>query len=361
MNREDQERQNLISLGIKDFLEDNDLYLSAQNFERVKLHLAKCFISHSSISRSTINNFLSELFEYNDLNRKALDYGAKSEEQAENLIVDLILTSENKKKKPSVKLWFGVIVLFLIVAELIVLFIPTSLNDPITVAQTEEIKNLVAKVVKIEKDNNNKTSHQTVWSVLKKLEQVTAYKKVSSYKEFNYGQYIEVKKELLDWIKRAEMSLSPNKGVTYTFLPHEITVVDGDTFKTKNNKFRLWGIDAFEKNQDCFNQFQESYQCGKIADQVLYNIISTSSKIDCVETAKDKYKRSIARCKVNGVELGEILVKSGYALDYTRYSGGHFKEAEKTAKASKVGAWVGCFRMPWDYRHGKNKDLCTGG
>ena len=54
-------------------------------------------------------------------------------------------------------------------------------------------------------------------------------------------------------------------------------VVDGDTIEIKNNKIRLFGIDAPESNQTCQNKYSISYKCGTVSTQKLENKINKNS------------------------------------------------------------------------------------
>lgn len=348
-------RIKIIQEAINRFLDDNDLFLSDQKTSKVIDWLTLHFKGEASISTSKVHDYLQEKFDFEEYNL-ALLQNADRPESAEESITALLLATDVKRKKTHMIKW---LILFLLIIGEIIFLQQRTQNTHITPDQAKELKTLVAEIVATEKENNNKTSHVAIWNVIKKLDKVTAYGNTSSYKDFNHAQHRVAKQYLIEWLGKARNAeTSEHKGVIYNLKSSDITVVDGDTFKTKDNRFRLWGVDAFEKKQTCLDQFKAPYPCGKIADQVLYNIISTASKIECLETTKDRYKRSVVRCKIDGVELGEMLVKTGYMFDYTKYSGGHFKEVENEAKAANFGAWAGCFIIPWDYRHKENLNVC---
>jgi hypothetical protein len=47
------------------------------------------------------------------------------------------------------------------------------------------------------------------------------------------------------------------------------------------------------------------------------------------------------------------MVSQGWALDYKQYSKGRYSSAEREAKASARGIWIGEFENPWDWRNKK--------
>jgi endonuclease YncB( thermonuclease family) len=59
----------------------------------------------------------------------------------------------------------------------------------------------------------------------------------------------------------------------------------------------------------------------------------------------------VAICAVNGVDLGEWLVRDGLAMDWPNYSGGRYAAASQAeARAARRGFWSGQGVEPWRYR-----------
>ena len=65
-------------------------------------------------------------------------------------------------------------------------------------------------------------------------------------------------------------------------------VIDGDTIHIRENKIRLHGIDAPEKNQKCFFK-NKDWECGKNSTLALREMIG-NSKVICRINDVDKYK-----------------------------------------------------------------------
>ncbi len=136
-------------------------------------------------------------------------------------------------------------------------------------------------------------------------------------------------------------------------------IIDGDTIHINNYKFRLEGIDAPEMKQQCKTKslkisstigftFYKDYNCGKVSKAKLKAKIN-GSKIKCIATSKDKYKRYIATCFKGETNLNRWMVRNGYAIAYRRYSKKYIQD-EDFAKEKKLGLWQGKFMNPEKWR-----------
>ena len=65
--------------------------------------------------------------------------------------------------------------------------------------------------------------------------------------------------------------------------------------------------------------FYKDYSCGKVSKAKLKAKIN-GSKIKCISTSKDRYKRYIATCFKGETNLNQWMVRNGYAIAYRRYS-----------------------------------------
>ena len=133
-------------------------------------------------------------------------------------------------------------------------------------------------------------------------------------------------------------------------------VVDGDTIHIKSYKIRLEGIDAPEMKQKCkkpylqimFFNFQKNYNCGLISKKKLIQKIGNHPVI-CVLLGKGRYKRYLAKCLKDSVDLNRWMVRNGYALAYRKYSKLYILD-ENFAKEEKLGLWKGTFIKPEKWR-----------
>ena len=55
---------------------------------------------------------------------------------------------------------------------------------------------------------------------------------------------------------------------------------------------------------------------------------------------------TVATCTINDRDLGDAMVRRGYAVDFQRYSHGKYQDAEREAKEAQRGIWAGYFLRP---------------
>ena len=136
-------------------------------------------------------------------------------------------------------------------------------------------------------------------------------------------------------------------------------IIDGDTVHINTKKIRLEGIDAPEMKQKCKKpflkisaiigfQFNKAYLCGVTSKAKLIDKID-NSKIKCISVSKDRYKRFLATCYKDKINLNKWMVRNGYAVAYKRYSKDYLRD-EEYAKENKLGVWEGTFLMPEKWR-----------
>ncbi len=128
------------------------------------------------------------------------------------------------------------------------------------------------------------------------------------------------------------------------------SVIDGDTLEIHGQRIRLHGIDAPESRQLC-RLDGKPWQCGKDAANALAEKIARRP-VTCEDLGRDRYKRIIARCTVDGEDLEKWMVSQGWALAYRRYSL-DYVDQEAEAQAARRGIWAGEFVKPWKWRRGK--------
>src|SRR5262245_1270359 len=123
---------------------------------------------------------------------------------------------------------------------------------------------------------------------------------------------------------------------------------EADQVQVGNSRIRLSSIDAPSVDQLCLNTRGERWTCGVAARDEL--IKHTDGTVwSCHLSQTDRRGRSLARCEVEGEDIQKWLVRSGWALAYTRFS--HDYDADEAeAREAKAGMWQGAFIAPWDWR-----------
>jgi endonuclease YncB( thermonuclease family) len=95
-------------------------------------------------------------------------------------------------------------------------------------------------------------------------------------------------------------------------------VVDGDTLKLDGQRYRLWGIDAPERDEPG----------GPAATRALRQIIGRD-RLTCDVLDVDRYGRPVVHCTLpDGSDPSCTLVSQGHAQDWPKYSGGHYAACE---------------------------------
>lgn len=117
------------------------------------------------------------------------------------------------------------------------------------------------------------------------------------------------------------------------------SVVDGDTFDTSSGeRIRLLGIDAPEKDTECYGQ--EATQA--LRDRILSKTVEL--ELDIVEI--DAYDRTLAYVYLDGDFINGDLLRDGAACRLVippndRYAN-YLATLEDSARASGAGLWLPC-------------------
>lgn len=124
------------------------------------------------------------------------------------------------------------------------------------------------------------------------------------------------------------------------------TVIDGDTLRIDGQPFRIFGIDAPEKAQWCGD-----YPAGVLSAQALEKLVQ-GGKVSCEPKGTDRYMRTLAVCRVDGVDLGKTMVRLGMAWAFTRYSQ-DYVDQEAIARQERLGVHAHDCVPAWDWRAGR--------
>ena len=116
----------------------------------------------------------------------------------------------------------------------------------------------------------------------------------------------------------------------------QASIIDGDTLEIHGTRIRLSGIDAPESSQLCRGDDSVQYRCGAKAANDLDSLLN-KRPIDCAPVSLDQYRRTVAVCSVDGVDLAEWLVRNGLALDWPQYSKGKYDKAQRDAEHAGRG------------------------
>jgi endonuclease YncB( thermonuclease family) len=132
----------------------------------------------------------------------------------------------------------------------------------------------------------------------------------------------------------------------------QASVIDGDTIDIHGTRIRFNGIDAPESGQTC-EAGGTTYRCGQKASLALSDFIGNHT-VSCNKTGTDRYRRVIAKCFADGIDLSSWMVLNGWAIAYRKYSMDYVADEDR-ARNKKVGIWAGTFVAPELWRKGKQK------
>ncbi len=141
------------------------------------------------------------------------------------------------------------------------------------------------------------------------------------------------------------------EGSSGTTVVGRASVIDGDTIQIHGERIRLNGIDAPESSQLCRDGSGKSYRCGAKSAAALSDLLEISSPTRCEFVERDRYGRFVGNCfRADGASVQELLVRSGWAMDWPRHSNGAYASFQAAAKAERIGIWAGEFQPPWEWR-----------
>lgn len=135
-------------------------------------------------------------------------------------------------------------------------------------------------------------------------------------------------------------------------------ILDGDTVEIGDQRIRIFGIDAPEMEQLCLDAAAQRSTCGLSARNALSSFGARRSW-SCTSTEIDQYGRQVARCLIEGQDVGRWMVAHGWALAFIRYSSAYVED-EKAARAARRGLWSGAFISPWDWRFRSTSTVIHG-
>lgn len=128
------------------------------------------------------------------------------------------------------------------------------------------------------------------------------------------------------------------------------TAVDGDTLRIGETRIRLIGLDAVELDQTCVNGEGANWNCGREAQHFLASLIADATT-SCASDGRDRYRRVLAHCRVGNGDLGEQMVRAGWAVAELQYG-----VALAEARFNGRGIWSGTFEDPAKWRADRGAD-----
>ena len=127
----------------------------------------------------------------------------------------------------------------------------------------------------------------------------------------------------------------------------EARAFDGDRIEVKGQRIKLDGVDAPQPKQVC-QRNGKPWRCGEEARKALAAKIN-GRRVICVENKRDRKVWVLATCSLEGKDLGEWLLRNGWAVSAYMHSY-EYSRAEAAAKEERRGIWAGEFELPSKWR-----------
>lgn len=124
-----------------------------------------------------------------------------------------------------------------------------------------------------------------------------------------------------------------------------VRVLDGDTISIAGIKYRLWGIDAPEHRQVCGG----GWPAGDQATRFMRSLVEGHTVTCETMPGHDRYGRTIALCRADGVDIQAEMVKAGMAWAFVRYSR-DYAQLEAKAVTDSLGIHAHHCDKAWDWR-----------
>lgn len=132
-------------------------------------------------------------------------------------------------------------------------------------------------------------------------------------------------------------------GFDHETLTGQARVVDGDTLVINGRRMRLEGLDAPELSQTCTVEGRD-WPCGREAAAAVRQLVAGAA-LECELDGNDRYGRALATCSLAEDDLGERIVRDGWAVADHGY-----EDAVRDARRGRRGLWRGDFEHPEDWR-----------
>lgn len=122
-------------------------------------------------------------------------------------------------------------------------------------------------------------------------------------------------------------------------------VIDGDTLDIGGIRLRLHGVDAPERGQRCQDADGRDWACGDWSGRALREALREAALV-CHDLGERTHGRIVARCDLDGQDLGALLVGAGVVRACPRYAARHphsrgYEQIESRAIARRVGLHAG--------------------
>ena len=117
---------------------------------------------------------------------------------------------------------------------------------------------------------------------------------------------------------------------------YKIEINNDSSLQTSNRAIALYGIKVLARNQICKYRSGEKWACGQRAYIALINVLG-SKYADC--RPHDNDRPSVVVCQLAGVDIGEMMLREGWAQLVSGVADKQYINAAAGALKYKMGMW----------------------
>lgn len=125
-------------------------------------------------------------------------------------------------------------------------------------------------------------------------------------------------------------------------------VLESDVLMVDGYRIYLLGVESVEEGQVC-SVGDRDWDCWAAAVRALQTITAEGPLVCEPVTKPDVLNQVIARCRLNGEDLGTLFVRSGFGLEVPAETA-EYAAVQAEAVSSAVGLWQSRFLSPADWR-----------
>jgi endonuclease YncB( thermonuclease family) len=132
-------------------------------------------------------------------------------------------------------------------------------------------------------------------------------------------------------------------------------VADGSSLDIKSNRMRIWGIDTPERGAWCYRA-DRRWKPMDDATSALRRCLhgkTVTCRVHKIERTWFRQRHTSECWTEDGQDLGECMIRAGWATDYSCFSGGYYKDLETEARNKGIGLWQ-CDNGPPTKRWGRS-------
>jgi len=119
----------------------------------------------------------------------------------------------------------------------------------------------------------------------------------------------------------------------------KVQVLDGNTLKFGDTEVALWSLNAPLSDEQCVSTKGKPFPCGKTAFRTLDMLIQNRPiECDIQGDAKDKMNRPLVVCFLQGMDINEQMVLTGWAVILPDESN-RYARSQYAAKKTRSGMW----------------------